>query len=372
MRKTVKLISLFLAILLTFSGCAQSRRMTNMTIAQALGIDEENGKIKVSIQYLNLSNNSGTVELLQGNITDTATGTGDNISEAVSAAARTLSREIFFGQNKVVVIGRDCAKSRLSEVLDYLLRSVDSRPDVLVALSADTAHSVIENPERGAKVPAENISNLLRTGEENGLGAAVTVNELLNIYSDDASDIFLPVLKSEKEFVSCSGIAAFSKGRYAFDLSSDESFGFLFVKNKVSAGSVSVNSEGLGITSLEIAQSRSKNSVISDGNALTFKCKIKVTFILNEIENGLSRELTEEDIKSLEAAADERVKSLAVSAINACYKNKSDPFMTSRYLSKSDMSLYNKMKDDWRNSLTDLTVSVEVESSIRRINSNSR
>ena len=39
-------------------------------------------------------------------------------------------------------------------------------------------------------------------GEESGFGASVTTNELLNMYLDKTSDIYLPVVKAEKESVS--------------------------------------------------------------------------------------------------------------------------------------------------------------------------
>ncbi len=35
-------------------------------------------------------------------------------------------------------------------------------------------------------------------GEESGFGASVTTNELLNMYLDKTSDIYLPVVKTEK------------------------------------------------------------------------------------------------------------------------------------------------------------------------------
>ena len=216
--KTAKIVLLVFVFALLFSGCQQNARLTNLAITQAVAVDLENGKTKVTVQYLNITKNSGTSEALSGTITDTAYGVGDSITDAVSDASRSVSREIFFGQNKVVIFGKEYAKTKLNEGLDYLLRSPNSRPDVLVALSEDTAESIVNNGERGAKVPAQSVYKLINTGMKNGTAACVTVNDMLNAFSDDSCDIILPVLKSKKEYVSCTGIAVFSRGVYALTL----------------------------------------------------------------------------------------------------------------------------------------------------------
>ena len=372
--KGYRIAIMIILVCFLFAGCESSERLTNMTVIQAVGIDtyEDNDETKVSVQYLNLSKNASTTEALQGNITDTASGTASSISDAIAETSKTLSREMFFGQNKVIVFGADYAKKDIDKGLDYLLRSIDSRPDVVIAMSVDSAQSVIENKERSARVPAESVYKLLKLGEKNGLGAVVTVNDLLNLYNDDTSDIYLPVIKSEKEFVTCKGVAVFSNSHYALTLDENQTFGFLFVKNKIDGGALIVKNTALGSVGLEINSSKSKRSVSVDvkNGKITFECDIRVNLILNEIEKGITNSIDENTLKDIEKLVDKKVKDMAYSAVSSCLEAKSDPFMIGRYLAQTDEEFYNTVKDDWQKQLPDIEVKIKVSSAVQRINSN--
>lgn len=364
-----KIIALTVLLSLILAGCQSSERLTTMTIVQALGVDMEEDKTTVSVQYLNLTKSASSTESLSGNITDTAQGTGNSISKAISDASNSLSRELFFGQNKVIVFGSEYAGQDFNIALDFLLRSVDSRPDVLVAMSAERADEIIKNSERGARIPAENIEKMLKLGEEKGLGGAVTVNELLNLYNDSCSDVYLPVLKAENDNVRCSGIAVFSEEKLACVLDESESFGFLFIKNRIKSGVIGVNCEKLGMVEMNIVSASSKLR-FSLKKGAEIKCKINIALILNEIENGASSTLTQEDISKIESETELEVKKTAKSAFEKCYNSKSDPFMSSRYASKESAAYYNANEREWRNNLQNIKPSVEVNATVMRVNSN--
>jgi spore germination protein KC len=357
--------------LFTFTGCKSSQSLSDLTIVQGIGVDLQDNKTKVSLQYLNLAKGGGSTESLTGNITTVAQGDGSNISDALSSTSKTLSKEIFFGQNKLVVFGMDYANDSLEKGMDYLLRSVDSRPDVLVAVSDDSAENILNSKERDAKVPAENIFNLLYVGEENGLGAVVTVNELLDLYSDKTSDIYLPVLKAEDDVVTCEGIAIFSDNKYKTTLNENQTFGFLFVKDKIDGGALTVKDSKLGNIGLEIINSKAKNNVEINNGKITFTCDIKLEVMLDEIEKGVTASVDEDKIKSIEKLANIRVKNMCLSAINTCLNNKSDPLLIGRYVAKADENYYNSVKQDWKNNFEDINVKINVKTDLVKVNDNS-
>ena len=369
--KTLKIFFCIILISLLLCSCNESQRINDLTIVQGFGIDEKQGETEISLQFLNLFANSGSTEQLQGNITGVANGKSKNISDAVAAASKSISNDIFFGQNKIIIFGMDYAKSNIDSAVDYLLRSNDSRPDVIAAISKTTAKDVIKSKERGAKIPAENVYNLLKLGEKNGLGCAVTVADLLNLYNDKTSDIFLPVLKAEENAVSCEGIAIFSNSEYKKTLSEEQTFGFLFVKDKIESGVLTVESEGLGEVGLVISGSKSFKSVEINGSDMTFNIKVDTKLIINEIENGINNPISEMDLKEVQSKAESKIKKLCEDAVKACFAEKSDPFMCARYVYLKDVDVYNANKESWRDKLSDIDVKCEASSSIQRINDNS-
>jgi spore germination protein KC len=354
-----------------FTGCNSSQSLSDLTIVQCVGVDLDDDKTNVSLQYLNLSKGGGSTESLSGNITSVADGNGTSISDAISSTSKTLSKEIFFGQNKIVVFGMDYAKDSLKNGMDYLLRSVDSRPDVITAISDGTAKEILESKERDARVPAENVYNLLFVGEENGLGAVVTVNELLDLYSDSTSDVYLPVIKATDDAVVCEGIAIFSEEKYQATLNENQTFGFLFVKNKIEGGSLMVNDNELGHIALEVINSKTKNNITISNGTINFNCNIKVKLMLDEIENGITASVNEKKINKIETLVNKSVKNLCLSAINTCIENKSDPLLIGRYVAKADEDFYNTIKKDWRNKLGDIKVNVTVKADLVKVNDNS-
>lgn len=369
--RNFKIAVCIVLVALLFSSCNDSQRINELTIVQGFGIDIAEDKTKIYLQYLNLFQSSGSTEELAGNITDISNGEGNSISKAILDTSKSLSNEIFFGQNKIVIFGKEYAQKNVTKGIDYLLRSDDSRPDVIVAMSETSAKDIIESKEKGAKIPAENVFNLLKLGEKKGLGSIVTVNNLINLYNDETSDIYMPILKKEEENVSCSGTAIFSKEKYAASLNEEETFGFLFVEDKIDGGVIVVKTPELGQVGLEITSSKTNKKAKIDNGNITLESNIKVSLIINEVEKGADIALNEKDIKEIENKVENQITEMCKKAVRKCFASKSDPFMTARYVYLKDKSLYNSLKPGWREKLPELNISVNVDATLKRVNDNS-
>lgn len=367
MKKT-RIFLVILCLSLMLSGCSTSQSLSDLSIVEALGIDYENESTSVSLQYLNLAKGGSTTDAINSNITSVANGKASNISLAISNASSALSQEIFFGQNKVIVFGKDFVEYGVDKGLDYLLRSVDSRPDVLVAMSDNAALEIIKSAERGARIPAESIYNLLETGEKNGFGAVVSVNDLLNMYSDKTSDIYLPIIKANKDFCSVSGIAVFSKEKYKATLNKNESLGFLILKNKVENGFVNVKDNELGNVSLEIISSNAKNKITKMNNEYIFTSEIKMNVTLDEVEKGITTAIDEKKIKEVERLVNKRVEEYCRASYIACVMNESDALMLGRYLAKAYPNDYKKHQDNFREMLKNIRFDVKITAELEKVN----
>ena len=99
-----------------FSGCTGNENLKDLSVVEGMGIDYENGEIGVTVQSLNLSKEGSGAEALSGNITKTVQGTGKNISAAVQRTSESLSKKLFFGQNQILVIGKDLAENNINPV----------------------------------------------------------------------------------------------------------------------------------------------------------------------------------------------------------------------------------------------------------------
>ncbi len=368
--KRIKLLIMPVLLCLLLSGCG-GRSLSDYTIVQGIGIDSKDDKTAVSLQYLNLARSTGGTDSLTENITTVSKGEAVNISDAVFSVSKVLSQEVFFGQNKLIVFGSDYARDDISVGLDYLFRSVDSRPDVLVAMSDTTGEDIIKSTQNGARIPVDSIYELLETGEENGLGALVKVNDLLRLYSSETSDIFLPVLSVDDKNVACTGIATFSNERLAYVMDADESLAFLLMLDRVEDASMVVKDDELGNIGVEIVSENSDRYMTNDDGRLTFHCDISAEIILDDIQNGITARVDESKISTVEKMVSQKIKKDCIRVLNDCTGAKSDPLEIGKYLAKSDPNLYWDIKSDWRNNLVNIDYDIRANIRLSKINDSS-
>lgn len=369
--RSSRIIAAVLMIIVLFSGCTNAQKLSDMTIVEGFAIDGKDGETSVTLQYLNLSKSTGSAETMTETITSVVTGNGKNISDAIFSASNSLSENTFFGQNKVIVFGSQYVRNDLSKGLDYLLRSAGSRPDVYVALAAKKGEDIIKNKEHGARIPAENVYNLIDNTDDNGIGVSVNVNDLLNFYSDPTADMFMPMLRADKESVSCDGIAVFRDNEYALTLDADESLGFNLIHGRVDDGPANVHTDSMGTIGIIIKKTKTKCKVFVKDNHIYFDCHVDVNFVLNDVENGTTVSVNEKRINEIEKSVCSAIVSKCTDAFIACIHEGCDPFLIGRYLSKYDRDIYSYYSKDWHRHVRQVRPVISARAKLIRVNDNS-
>ncbi|MBE6741213.1 MAG: Ger(x)C family spore germination protein [Ruminococcaceae bacterium] len=371
MKAIFKTVLSILIICTFLSSCAKtSKRINDLTIVQALAVDSKDSGVSASLQYLNLFENSGSSQEINKSITSVTKSDGKNISDAVFNASKTVSNDIFFGQNKLIVFGFDYSKNNIDSGIEYLLKSNESRPDVTVAIGYPNAEEIIKSKEKGAQIPAQNIYSLIRLGDESGHAIAVTVCDLLNLYNDETSDIYMPVLSTEKDSVKCEGTLVFSRNKPSVFLNEDETLGLLLVKNRFESGIITFDTEKSGEVSVKINSSKAKIKVENIGGKIRFNVNIKAKFTVSETGSTIKNPLTEVDCNAIQKACEEKLEKLCEASVKKCFENESDPFMCARYLYMENMELYNDLKDNWRENLEHIQISVKAKTKMQRVLNN--
>lgn len=367
--KLCKVIFLVIFCAAVFSGCMNTQHLKDLVIVEGMGIDEKNNEIELNIQTLNFQINSSS-ELPSGNMTTITSASGDMITDSISNLSQKLSKRLFFGQNKLIVIGNEIAKNNLDENIDYFLRSSDSRSDVAVCIAEDEAKSVIESEENDSSVPAENILYLIKDNEELGMSVYVTAGDILNLYTDETSDIYMPVISAEKDSVKSSGIGLFSGSRLVYTTDDDETMGFLLINGKVKSATVGTQDSELGEIGIKITDAKTKNSVSIVDGTVVFNVEIKADMSVDEIQNGLTTDLSADDMEKIRILAEEKVKELCKKAFYACRDNNSDSLRVGDYLAKDSPVSYELLSDNWDYYFTTVQCSVNADIMLKKISEN--
>ena len=357
-------------VCLLLTGCQERENLKDLSVVEGIGIDYVNGQVGITAQTLNLMKEGTGPEALSGNMTMVSSGQADNISSAVENISHRLSKKLYFAQNRIVVFGMDYAENHLKESFDYLLRSANSRPDVFVCISSGEAKDIIEIEEPNSLVPAQTISDLLEEGEKRGTSVTVTVNELLNYYTDKTTDIYLPVVESGSEGAFATGIAVFNSDRLVRVLKGDECTGFMILSGKIKEGIIIFNDDNFGRVTAEITKEKTKARACYENGKVVLKADIKADIILDEVENGMQNSISKEDAHQIALSAERKLQQLCEAAFKACTESSSDCLRIGEMLAKYDPSAY-KMLSESKAYLSDCTLEINASCNIKKISDNS-
>lgn len=353
-----------------FTGCAGNENLKDLSVVEGMGIDYENGEIGVSVQTLNLSKEGNGADALSGNITKTVEGSGKNISAAVQRTSESLSKKLFFGQNQILVIGKELAADNLDMCFDYLLRDSDSRPDVAVCVASGKASDTLSSEIGGALVPAQAVSELLYNGEKEGFAAYVTVNEMLNLYKDKTSDIYLPVVSAGSDSAQVTGIAVYDDVRLANVLPETQILGFLLLTDKVSEGYFEFESADYGKIGASISESKTKTNARVENGTVVYSVKISSTLSVEELENGAEGMISKKDLQNICSRAQNELENRCKEAFESCVLYGSDCLRIGENLAARSPSDYDALSDDWKSRLGSVRLEVQSTCKLKKVNEN--
>lgn len=372
MSKSFKILALLLAFCVLFSGCSTSRHLKDLVIVEGMGIDDKDGKVSVTLQTLNVGINNGS-QTPQGNMTENTEKEGSSITDCVNNLAKALSKRIFFGQNKLIVLGKALTENDFIKNVDFFMRSADARSDVAVCISDSKAKDIIDSKENDAAVPCENILYLIRNNEKLGLCSYVTTEQILNLYEDKTSDIYIPVVEKKKnENVSTKGVGLFSGDRLVYVTDDDETTGFVILGDKAKDISIEAEDERLGKVGVKISEIKCKKKAISQNGTVIFNVSVDADMLVDEIEKGIGSKMNKEDLNRICTDIEKKIVFLCEKAFSACQKHNSDSVRLGEQLAKDDPNAYGAMSENWGKYFQNSKIQVTSHIHLKKISDNTQ
>lgn len=372
----LKIFKILLSVILVcalLTGCGTKQNLKDLIIVEGMAIDNNGGESELSVQILNVGMSSG-VEKPAGNMTVISSARGKTIIDAISNMSNSMSKQMFFGQNKIIIFGREVCEDDFKDKVDYFLRNNDARADVAVCMADMQALKVLQSSEDDAHVPVESIVNLLHTGESLGKSLYLMTEDLLNIYGDKTTDIAMPVLTFEEKTKNAklNGIAIFSDDKLAKILDEEETLGFLLIMGKVENCLIEFQNSKFGRVGIEITNEMcSKHIEIKDGN-VEFCVKISGKLLINEMEKGITSEINKDDMDIISAQAEQELVRLCNKAFKTCQEYESDSLRVGEYLAKDSPQSYELLSDEWDGYFKTVKLNASAKLTYKKISDNTR
>lgn len=388
-------------------GCTPHNELKDLAIVEAIGVDlDEDGTYLLTFQILDPSGGSGGEGAGKTSINNTniVQSKGKSIFSASLAATRQMGRMIFYSSNRVLVLGRAICKKGIYQVIDSAERNHETVPTLRIFMAEDMAQDILTARNAKGYITGDQINKISQKGFNTSMVSDLTISDLERQVSMGLTDICLPVLKvkqmkgtsvyqqggssssasgspsssgssSDSESssgqtgsVTIEGSAIFCEGRFVDVIDSMQTRGVLWVreKDRVNGGAIVVNTDG-GTVSLEIIGSSSSITADEKNGRPQMKVYIGLKLKLAEI---IMKDYTMDErfISQLNTLAEEEVRSEARSAVDTALKDDdSDIFGFGEKMFQTRPELWHKEQKTWRQDLSKVDVSFEINSSIEDI-----
>ncbi|ATP39660.1 spore gernimation protein GerC [Solibacillus sp. R5-41] len=369
---------------LFLSGCWDRRELNQLAIAVAIGFDKVDDEYLVSAQVVVPSEISAKGGTGSSQVT-LFTASGETVYEAFRKMTKESPRKIYPGHLQILVIGEGLAQEGISESLDVLSRDYEVRPDFYVVVAKEISATEILNVTTTIEsVPANKMFKSLNVSEKAWAGTkSINLDELISDLISDGKEAAItgirligdPKVGSSKQNVESitpaanlryDHLAVFKGDKLVGWLTEDETVAFSFISNTVKSTVRPISCPKEGKATIEIIRSKAEVkgninngkpevdvNVKVEGNIGSVECKINI----NDLET----------IAELEKIYEKRAEEIANDAFESIQKQfNADIFGFGEAIHRSNPKEWNKMKNNWDEEFSNLTMNYNVDLEILR------
>lgn len=373
-------ILLILSIFLT--GCWNRRELNELGITLAVGIDKSDDEYIVSAQIVVPSEVSASGGMGKSPVT-LIKGRGETVYEAIRKMTKETPRKIYPGHLRMLVLSESLAEEGIGDSLDVLSRDWELRSDFYVVVAKEsTAEEILNVQTTLESIPANKMFNTLKISEENWAATVgVTLDQLIkDLRSEGKEAVLTGILttghresgssKQNVETITPSAtiqyddLAIFKADKLVGWLTEDESRGYNGIINQVknTVSSISCPEEGKASMELTSFKTDVKGKVINGRPEVDVNTKVEANVGALECSTDITKL---ESIEALEKILEKELENTINNSIDSVQeKYETDIFGFGNAIHRSNPKEWKKMKKEWDQYFTELTVNVEVNAKI--------
>ena len=369
-KRWTKIICLFIICSFSsvfFTGCTNAVELENLGIILALGFEAgENTNFKISVQLLDIDSK----------INDNKIGSqvyeeeGGTIIDAIEKINKKVGRKFNFSHAQYVVIEDSLARKGIGEIVDFLLRFNQIRPDLPILITESKVEDILMAKVSTNKISAFSVNDLNDVQRKRGYSVKTTIQRYIsNINAGPKCDIFgvIRTNKNQNENYIISGLAVFKEGKLIGYFSQEEARGVNFIKGKISKGIVSILFDNNNNIGLEIYDSSSKIETKIVKGKLQVKVKISVKSNIYEVSKQLDFVKNPQLLSEISKKEDEVIYAEVKMAIYKAQKKLGiDALQFGENLYRKKYSQWKSVTNQWDKIFKEANIQVEVVSKINQ------
>lgn len=365
--------------MLLLSGCWDRTEINDVGVVLGAAIDLKGDKqVDLSLQvFIPRSFGGGGGQTGGGGgkvakMTLVRSGSGDNLSDAMSRLQGRLPRRIFWGHCKVILIGEEAAKAGIREHLDFLSRFPEIRERANLFVSKGNAGKILD-----LIPPLERSSTeVVREMSDLHFGMKVTLKDLNGMISSSSKAAAIPQIdilgkRTGEQFLEkipyMVGTSIFKGNKMIGEINMKSTRGLMWIMNEMLITTVTVQLQDKeGFISLNpIRETTKLIPRIENGKWIMI---VKIVTEGDVIQNGSRYTLNDpETIKFLEKKLKEDIVARIQLTLRQVQKeHKTDIFGFAEEFHRKYPKQWAKVKDHWEEKFPEVEVKVDLQAFIRR------
>ncbi len=380
MKRFISIFILVMISIFTTSCKGTKEELDKLAVAVAIGYDiTSDGKYMLTAQILNPQKDSsggmmGKKAGSQQKATDVVVFNtiGDSISDCKGQLTTKLGKELNYDHIEFVVVGRQLAESGIDMVLDAVLRGYKMRPDIPLLVTKGNAFDIIRATSVHEKIPASEVTNILRLQSSFGFTNVVSILDFANSLASKTKSPVAGVINLSKnndsdETFEVVGTAVFKKDKLIGFMDMNETRGMQWINGKVKFGYITTLSQDEGRITFQIIRSNSKIKSSIKTDSYTIIIKVKEESIIGEMTGNLDPMKTPDIMNRLEIIQDDAITNEIKLAINiAQRKFNADVFGFGEMIHRDYPKEWTYMEGRWKDIFPNLNIEIKVISSLKR------
>ncbi|EPZ43293.1 MULTISPECIES: Ger(x)C family spore germination protein [Alicyclobacillus] len=375
-----------LASCLMCTGCWDATEIDRLAIVSASGIDlmpedemsSAPPKVLETLQIARASemgSNGGGAPATKTGSEDAfllEQATGDDILQPMDIIRKRLSRKLFLGQRRVIVLGENYAKHGVYDLVDEVIRNPQSRLRTYVVVAYhDTAQTILQVPYALNRLPADAIAEIEQQGSLPEVDAKTFIQRMVS--NGDTFVMGIEKIQPSPQdgeamnnSFALTHIAIFRQDKLVGWLDGDTLDGFLWMYGRIHRTDTTVTIPGVpGHLTARMLTIRTKRSIeIEHGKP---KIAIHVFTEYDVAENGTPANLNSpENVNKLRKALVEKLTRQIQSAMDTLqHTYDADPLGFGDQIDKRYPTIWKAIRDHWHEVYRQTPVNIEVDVQIR-------
>lgn len=374
MKKAFRLIGLVLAAIM-FSGCIPHTELDEKAIILAIGIDYEDGEYSVTYQHYSPTGLGGQtlVDNSQPNVL-TSSGKGKDVYEALEDASVKCGCELMLGVTQIIIIGEEAAKNSVEDVTDFSRSFFQCHPDMLIAVAEGKAEDYMQVKFSEGIVSTQKLKYLLNNAESRGWITLPSALDLFIALQTQQQSACLPRFtliedgKSDSsedgKSIEIGGGVLLKNGKAQDNTDMDTMKGLQLIDGCASETTVTFDHEG-EMTSVGLIGIKREIVPVYEEEKLIFQVKLtsggKYFTTPSEGFNAENNRITEQE------CAAKLIEIMQKAAESTVQKYGADPINLERTVRHHDYKLWQKLSEDWEETLKSCEFRFTVEVNMDRL-----